>query len=307
MMATRRRKTERGLFHRMRTGMRRRGWILIAAIALVVGLIGGGQLLWSRIGKAVLSDEQYLISKADQIEVNEPPQWVRCDIVGDVIEQGALDSWNITDPELTVTVAQAFATHPWVARVKRVAKYVPARLVIYLEYRRPIAMVEVRIGSEPGLLPIDAESVLLPPGDFSPNAAARFPRIAVGDSLPIGPVGTPWGDRRIVGAALVVAALEQHWDALDLVRVVVSPDTPHGTDPIFLLATKGGVQIRWGHMPSHEEANEARTSVKVARLVRYVADNGPFDAANLPTEIDVSDARRFIVTPRTATEGRSPF
>lgn len=307
MMATRRKKTGRDFFHAMRRGLRRRGALLVITLALAAGLLGGGWLLWSRIGKTVLSDEQYLISKAEQIEVNEPPQWVPNDIVSEVMKNGTLDSWNITDPELTVTVAQVFATHPWIARVKRVAKYVPARLVIDLEYRRPIAMVEVQIGTEPGLLPIDTESVLLPPDDFSPNEAAQYPRIAVGNSLPVGPVGTPWGDRRISGAALIIAALQQHWKTLDLHRVVVSPDTPPGTEPTYLLSTRGGVQIRWGRMPGHEEANEARISVKIARLVRYVADNGPFDVAHLPTELDVSDARRFIVAPRTATEDRPQF
>ena len=108
----------------------------------------------------------------------------------DVIADGGLKELNLLDPQVTVRVAQAFATHSWVKTVRRVRKHHPARIQVDLEYRRPAAMVEVDLAGEKGLLPVDETGVLLPPSDFSPDQAKEYPRIGIGHTTPAGPVGS---------------------------------------------------------------------------------------------------------------------
>ena len=70
------------------------------------------------------------------------------------------------DRMLAVKVARAFELNPWVARVKWVRKSYPGQVEVELEYRRPVAMVEVYTDDEMGLFPIDSHAVLLDPRDY---------------------------------------------------------------------------------------------------------------------------------------------
>ena len=82
-----------------------------------------------------------------------------------------------------------------------------------MEYRRPVAMVEVPAGMFPGydyegLLPVDDEGHLLPV-EMDEQEATGFPKIAGVDTSPAGPPGSPWGDPRVAQAAQIVTLLER--------------------------------------------------------------------------------------------------
>ena len=151
------------------------------------------------------------------------PPWIHTDLKAEVLRDASLDGpLSLLDKELTVRVAHAFALHPWVAKVQRVSKRSPAGVQVDLDYRRPVAMVEV---PGPALLPVDGEGVLLPTADFSPQDARQYPRIAEIKTSPLGPVGTRWGDTHVTGGARIAAALLDDWQALKLHQVVpAAPD-----------------------------------------------------------------------------------
>ena len=98
-------------------------------------------------------------------------------------------------------VKQAFGVQPWIKRVKFVNKRFPATVEVEVEYRRPIAMVEVPAGmfedfDEPGLLPVDVDGCLLPV-ELTEQEAAIYPWISGINTSPSGPPGNPWGDERV--------------------------------------------------------------------------------------------------------------
>ena len=69
---------------------------------------------------------------------------------------------SLLDGRLTFEVAEAFRRHPWVSNVVRVQKSCPASVIVELQYRRPVAMVEVASGR----VPIDVNGVVLPSRGF---------------------------------------------------------------------------------------------------------------------------------------------
>ena len=69
---------------------------------------------------------------------------------------------SILDDELVQKIQTAFSLHPWVANVTHVTKRHPAHVDVELEYRKPVAMVEVHENGSDGLYPVDTDGVLLP-------------------------------------------------------------------------------------------------------------------------------------------------
>jgi hypothetical protein len=223
----------------------------------------------------VLSSEDYWLTR-EKTEITPPPEWITTDIRLQVFRDAGLDRpLSIADDDLVERIRNAFASHPWVAKVGRVQKFQPARVEVDLVYRRPVCMVE--IAGEP--TPIDAEGVVLPREDFSTVEASRYPLLVGIDEAPLGIAGARWNDDRVIGGAEIAAALGGDWGKMSLSRIVVAKPSgvgPHET-PTFDLLTRNGTRIRWGRGPSGDAPGEVAVKEKVARLEAYLAEHGSLD------------------------------
>lgn len=279
---------------------------LLVVLLLVAGVTGGAYFGWRRLGPQIVQGPEYIL-QPDQIQIPPAPPWIRSDVRAETIRDGGLTGLSILDRELTVKIARAFSLHTWVENVRRVRKEQPARVIVELVYRRPVAMVEVTMNDRPGLLPVDVKGVLLPPGDFSAEQARDYLRISLPDATPAGPVGTPWGDPRVVGAARIAAVLSEHWKQLGLYRIAVkSGELPPqaATEAAFVLATRRGAQVFWGVAPQADSVAEVQAAiVKVEHLVAYVEKHGPLDGLNSDVHIDLT--QNAGVLPRTASRAAS--
>ncbi len=277
-------------------------WRPLIIPALIVGFVAGAAALWARFGQGIVSSNpsQYEVS-LQRIHVTEAPSWIKADVRGEVFHDAGWHEQqpSILEEDLTLRVAQAFEQHTWVANVTRVTKQSPATVSVELEYRRPVAMVEVDYQGQGGLLPVDAAGVLLPPEDFSAEDALTYPRITVDYSGPSGSVGTPWGDQRVAGAALIASVLLEQWSELGLYRVVCQPMEQPVTvvPPTYELHTRGDTRVIWGHVPGSEPAGEATAEQKLVRLERYIQQHGPLHAPDAEAEIDVRDAQQLSARP----------
>jgi len=292
------------------------------AVVFVFALIGGAVYAWQRWGEDITQGPDYVLQPEDiVISDNSPvPAWIHSDIKADVVRQGSLSGLSILDRQLTVKVAQAFTMHSWVETVTHVSKHHPARVVVEMMYRRPVAMVQVVNPEDglPGLLPVDIEGVLLPtdgffrlppddylgsPKEFVADQARKFIRIYVPDARPTGLAGSAWGDRRVVGGARIAAVLQEHWERLGLYRITTRESNASGdspTEPTYDLFTRNGVRVIWGTAPDAKNAADAKAAVdKVSRLVAYNDSNGPLESMKAPAEIDLRG--RTAYDPRAAT------
>jgi hypothetical protein len=135
----------------------------------------------------------------------------------------------------------------------------PAAAVVEVLCREPVAMVSVK----GGLLAVDAEGVVLPSGDFTPESAAEYPRITGIDSSPQGPEGSSWGDMAVEEAAAVAVVIGPEWKSLGLVdcRPKVASDAR-----TWELVGPDGQVILFGSAPGQERDGEPSAAAKVARL-----------------------------------------
>jgi hypothetical protein len=279
----------------VRFGYRRRA--ALAALLVLAACGYGGWRLWNRVEDDVLLRPEYTL-EPHQVQITPTPSWIRSDVKVEALRDGSLDGrLSILDERLAERLAKAFALHPWVARVDRVIKHYPSRVTVELTFRRPAAMVAV----PGGLFPVDEQAVLLPSTDFSAVDARKYPRLVGIDSQPLGPVGTPWGDRCVLDAARIAVALRDVWNDLRLQsvrRVSITGSEFAAPETEYELITQNGTTIPWGRAPGSEDSTEAPLAEKLARLKKYATQYGGLDESARRNDLDL----RVREGTRTALE-----
>ncbi len=294
-----------GLF-RMPGGLLR----TVFTLALIALLGWGGAKAWKRWGVAAMQSPQYKLT-AEQIQTSPLPPWIRTNVVEEILRDGSLEQHSILDPQLTIKVADAFRLHPWVRSVVRVRKRSPGHVIVDLEFRQPVALVEVVTANARGVLPVDADGVLLPRADFVNDQgelhedALSLPVIAAGDSIPQGPVGSSWGDARVRGAARVAAAFGKNWKATGLFKIepdLSSCGPSNHAECEFTLLAKNGSRVIWGKAPGDSPSEQLAAEEKAGRLLQHAAQSHAFEASASPTEVDLRSPGDLRIVPSTARQ-----
>lgn len=274
-----------------------------AALALaILALLAFWNLLWKQAGAQLAIDPRYTLT-AESIDLPDPPEWIHHDLRPEILAYlGEIRRVSILDDDLTERIHRAAAAHPWIAAAREVRKTFPAGVQIACEYRKPAAMVRV----PEGLLPVDADGVLLPTRDFTPQEAARYPRIEGIETPPSDVAGRPWADPGVEAAAKLAEMLSPYWTQLQFVRIVPSRPQPANGSPISLeIQTRGGSRVIWGSPPDTSREDEASPEVKMRRLDIYFKEHGSLEGLNGPQLFDLRPAAGARIRPITDNEQQS--
>ena len=231
---------------------------------------------------------------AAQVAITPPPRWIPPDLTQQVFERAGLDEKeSLQDPSLSERLAAAFHTHPWIEKVVSVRKSYPARIVVEVVYREPVAMVR----GVDGHYPVDRHGVLLPARDFSDSDVERFPVIEGVASVPMGNLGESWGDPSVTGAAELAAVLtrqdaegKSRWQEFELASILVPRRvalTKDADELQYELRTAGGSQILWGRGPNSKHPGELTVAQKIQRLCDFHDVYSGFDDQHGPYQIDI--------------------
>lgn len=271
---------------------------MLGRLALVVGFLVLVPWGISQLPNLTQCSE-YQLDRDDIVLVPPPVEHVPADLLQRVLSKQKLpDRFALLDDELVGELAAAFEKHPWIAKVIQVRKSYPPRVLVEVEYRRPVAFIEV----ERGFYPVDANAVVLPPADFTPDDSKRFPIVRNVTTTPQGPSGNAWGDPLVLAAARLAESLFDRWKPLGLSSIVAPPRPDAGVSPgdlTFELTTKGGSKIVWGRPPGTNHPGELTVEQKIGRLERYLEQFGSFDGPHGPYEIDIRHWQEISRRPLT--------
>jgi hypothetical protein len=245
-----------------------RPWQSAGIALLVVVFLSAWAAGWITVRDRVAAQQDYFLT-ADQIDLTPLPPWIHSNVKAEVLRDASLDRpLSLLEDDLARRIYEALPLHPWIARVERVSKRYPPRMIVGVVYRRPVCMVEVHdAGASRGVYPVDIGSVVLPTADFSPVDAARFPLLRGIDTPPSQP-GSPWGDERVLEGARLAAALSDVWMELQLVSLAPLPRPDELVDEPYRyeLATRSGTRVLWGLPPAANAADKTLCEAKIARL-----------------------------------------
>ncbi len=282
-----------------------RTWILLI---LILGLFfGGWYWAWRSSRDKVIAQSEYRLIWQN-VELTPLPDWIHTDLRAEIFRDASLDDpqhpLSLMDDDLVERVKSAFSLHPWIARVVRVEKFYPGRVVVDVVYRHPVCMVEV-LGE---LLPVDVEGVVLPKEDFSSVELSRYPRLAKIESRPLGPEGTRWGDARVVGGAEIAGALFSLWDKMDLDRIepAKTAESSRDQDQTYELVTRKGTWVFWGRAPGAGSSGEPSAAEKTAKLAGCLAEHGTLEGAAGPNRLDLTRPGSIEVPSHATTNPGSP-
>ena len=237
------------------------------------------------------------------LPVSERP--VPADLLEQIRRQNQLPrELSLLDPKLCKTLAAAFARHPWVSRVISVKQSFPADIVVELEFRRPVAMVQVKGGR----IPIDGVGNVLPSEDFAVADVSRYPTIRLSGAGNLTRNGGRVTEPGLIGAARVAELLAPKWSHLDLEAIELPRIRNSNVDPadiVLQLQAKSGSTIIWGRAPGTDHPGELTAAQKVARLEKYVTEFGGFDRPSGPYEIDIRHWQEITRRPAAKTQASS--
>jgi hypothetical protein len=264
---------------------------------LLWAALAGAAVVLTPIVTRVLPDlstrDEYRLRTRD-IQVPDLPRWVPITLVDQVIEAADLpDEVSVLKPDLAVQIATAFEQHPWVKKPVSVKVSVPARVEVSFDFREPVAMVSISDGH----YPVDAEGILLPPGDFPPSDIDLYPKVTGMTTPPLARVGSAWGDERVTAAARLAVVLFPYWSEWKLQSVEVPPRATAEVvyeELRFVVNTAGGSRIIWGRAPGNDHPLEVTDEQKIGRLKSFLSKAKSFDG---PWEININHLRVITVNP----------
>jgi hypothetical protein len=271
----------------------------VVMLATIVGLV----LAWNRWGAPATTGPEYVVTP-NNIELTELPEWIHADVKAEVVRASSLSRLKLADHRLVEQVAQAFALHPWIAKVTRVEKRFPAKVLVTVEYRRPVAAVELARDARRELLFVDADGVLLPSLDFAGNQAGDYLRIGGIASTPASVYGSPWGDESVAGAARVAAVIGSRFKQAGLYRIL--PSEAASGEITYELRTPGDIRVIWGPAPGRESTSEPTAEQKIAALLAYIADKGPLDRPGGEHLLDLRQLAGQSATRTASSPSNSP-
>ena len=283
-------------------------WFFRPAMLFRMALVAGVCALWPYAAQRLPSlgkRSEYKLAFSQVQITPRPDRPVPVDLLDQVERLAEMcKELSILDENLTSELANAFAKHPWVSKVVRVQKSFPAAVVVELQYRRPVAMVQV----PGGRIAVDADAVVLPTQDFSKADIERYPQIINISSKPTSKPGTVWNDPALIAAAKLANLLGDKWTALKLDAISIPKITSSSVtaDAITLeLKAKGGSKILWGRMPGSDHPGELDASQKIRRLENYLTEFGDFVQPNGPYEIDIRHWRENSRRPLENDQAQS--
>jgi hypothetical protein len=257
-----------------------------ALLFAVVPLLVLGYLGWYFYGAEHL-DQAFYSMKEEHLTVTPQPAWVKANVAEEVFRSRRLDRISLLDPKANATIAQAFETHAWVKSTSRVTKSAGGNVAIDLVYRQPVAMIYCAPPQE-GFLPVDADAILLPVDDFSPEEVYNyFLIIAGGDPPAATECGMVYGSSLVAETLKLCQFLEDSRVALGLQNVLVHEEervTGRGRLRITL-ETKDGYVVHWGHIPHAELPGESQPEEKLALMTRWLTQQREAGAA--PSKLDL--------------------
>ena len=250
-----------------------RGPVLTAGVILaaIVGLL----VAWNRWGAPTTHGPDYLVTP-DKITITPQPAWIHADVKAEVVRAANLSRLDLRDRELAQQVSQAFALHAWIAKVVRVEKRYPAQLAVTLEYRRPIAAVELAPGGRRELLFVDAE------GSCSRRKTSRAIRqpttcaLEVINSTP-SVYGSPSGGMIAWREPPEIAAA---WGERfkRLASIAFCRAKSAAPNQLRAADATGDTRVLWGPAPSQFASSEPSAEQKIAKTARVDSPQSPTEA-----------------------------
>ncbi|MFH1229874.1 MAG: hypothetical protein V1709_00090 [Planctomycetota bacterium] len=224
----------------------------------------------------------YSIQPAHQInlsslEVLNKPDWCAEPYFKDVIYGSMKLSGKVSlfDNGFISQLLDKYNNNAWVAKVKSIEKQLPDKVIVKLELRKPVAVVEMKKWSNrSSYYLVDKDSVRLPGEYYTiPSIPITLPVIVgVRSSPPL--AGAKWLDKGLSNALDVAGVLKKYqvYPKLDVAGIDITniDGKINKKASEIVIVTKNNVQIEWGRPIKTDKLFEISAEEKIKNLYRVL-------------------------------------
>lgn len=258
------------------------------AVRIALGLCAAAMLALSCYALLVFApkEEQFRIPFST-VACSPAPSYVGREFLAEVRTSAQLpEVLDMRAPDLAQQLQQAFARHPWVAKVDRVALQGRRRVEVELHYRVPVAVVVI----EPDRYLVDRDGFVLPRGQETAGVEAALLQVRGIVTPPLVAAGKRWDAAGLLPAARIADRVASHRDRWNLGTIEIGADP---LQPDLRLRTRNGTMILWESLAG-DGAEAAAATEKIRRLQAYCDTYGSLDAPDGPYLLDVRPASGLL-------------
>lgn len=277
-------------------------------LGCTVVIIGSTIACWNRYQRYILPEEQFRLTDSN-LQITPQPTWSPLNlqdvVLGDEATRKSTPR-SVMDLDLIPHTVRSLESIGWIEKIESIRK-TKSGLDIDLQYRNPVAMVEISATTVPNYtaakpmhLHVDRNGVLM--GGNLSDQPGEYLVVSVGQPMYTDQLmkWSPWMDPRIQGASKIAEVVKDDWKAMGFFRVMTFRKPSTGSDariPFQLWTEFGkqfGVHVVWGNPPGEELTNEASAREKLEALRLYVNEFGPFDKMSDRT-VDVRSGKVVVL------------
>jgi hypothetical protein len=265
----------------------RLGRAILGLAVLTVLLIVVGSSLSRNVVGWLHGQEVYRVEFKDIELVPAPPGWIkggREELLEEVRGgRDDLESFSMLDLKLDALLTD-FRRNPWIARADRATTANPKRVTVYLEYREPVAVVQIVQSDQRKRYPIDRGGIVLPGESLDLDHSGDLTKILV--SIPLGEPrpGIEWPGEAAEGRSRVILAArlagffkerlaEEVSVSQDLKPVKIFANDPNLTGLVVELADR--TFVLWTRFHSKQSGDEPTDTEKWDRLKSWSQERKP--------------------------------
>jgi hypothetical protein len=249
-------------------------WRRLLRVGIALVLIGGitvGVAVGLEVLRVGLRAGQRQMVSPDAVQIADKPAPPVPPAVHTRLQQdtGQGEQFDLCEPGLLKQLAGHYAAQPWVRRVVRVQRVFPDRVIVRLEYRRPLAFVAQ---GRHQYYWVDEDGVRLPGVYSRDEVYGRVRQMVIGGvAEPPPEPGRPWVGADLAAGLRLVRRLGRHVarNQLDAISVAnyggrINPGESH-----LILLTPDNTHVLWGNAPGEEGPYEASFELKLANLAWF--------------------------------------
>jgi hypothetical protein len=246
------------------------------SILVITGVVFLLLIIHRKVYACYSVQDTYQINLAP-LEVLNKPDWCPDSYFEQTIRTSIQmkGKFSLFDKKLFNYLLEQYNANPWIARVESIEKQFPDNLIVKLEIRRPLAVVEIKKWNNRNFYYlVDHEAVRLPGEYYTiPSLSMPLPIIVgVKNSPPL--PGEKWHDPGLSNALSVAGVLKQYqvYARLDISSIDITNigGRINKKESEIVLFTKNKTRIEWGRSADSNNLFEPSSAEKIKNLYQVL-------------------------------------
>ena len=256
-------------------------WLAVSILFILLA----SSYAWNRFKPHVAANEAYHLTPTS-LTITDQPEFLISNVKEEVFTEIQEQKMSLLDTNVLENIAQTLNEHRCVEGVYTVSK-TQAGIIAEIEYRKPIAAVEVIDNGKSALIPVSQTCFPIDTLDLKRETIESLPRVnLLGDSSGRILSGTKWELSYLAEALSVVKLLKEKKLLQTVTRITMAkPVIAEIEEPEFVLQMVSGHRVFWGKAVASSKEKDPRSAalIEAIKQIQSMQQTTDFDDLDIST------------------------